>query len=1309
MPIVEHLDTGAFSAPVEPLAPKPEAKFKDIFGAGFAQENDVYAAIDYLAQQQQWPKDPNFKIVNELQQYDLENRSSFWGNYRDNFLGVESKEEMLSLIARINEENARKELLSQGGITGLVAQIAGGMLSPTTLLPFIGAKRGFAAVRQGAAMGALGGALQELPLQAAQQTRTGMDAAFSIGGAAILGGMLGGAASALSRSEFEVLARRMDDELGMAASPGQRAISGLSSDVPADTPAGRLKHAYAMKVADWMSPVTRVINQQVNRAFSHGMSQLSDAGLQLEGNARGINTAVGGTVEANARTYYGMYGRYALEADDLYSKYIFGESNVPGFAPNIRASIAGMTSPTKMTRREFAEEVSRALRNGDEHSIPEVRTAARSARANVLDPILQRAQDAKLLGNTKLVGDLSYLYRMFSNDRINANPQAFIEKLAAHGARKMNAEFGERLAREAGSEAADRAEIEDIIRPRVEQENLAMTIAGRAKDLEDTRPAVIKAAEEDMAKLRAQIRQLEKANAPSATIAEAKNDLDLIRETFKVPLTALAKERAGLRRRASAIKRNLSTLSDRQHAKLQAVEAVEDRNVRTIDRVVRQGRKFLDNLDSLSDKELDKELRELRDEFADLAERFDKGEIKIQKLSTDLSDEKINLAYDKLDELKDKMTEATGELGWKEGWDRGAYRQAVTDALTELERRNLKTIERRVQRQGRLLEAAANLDPKIALERARTLGKRIEDRKAKTFEKYQYAGIKYADLDARSADFLPHATEIATHLKDRITGTYYRLPIVDILTDARGPELRRLLDISSNEIEEFLENDVEKVLKTYVRTMSGDIEMMKRFGSLNGEQVIVDAAKEMNEKLVALGEKAKAEKWSDSKLIKENQEVRTAYDKMKRDFEVVVGRIRSTWGLPSDPNAMGFRVGRTLLDVNVLRLMGGTLISSIPDAARVMMRHGFARAFADGYAPMVSDWQRLKLAKREARYAGVALDTIMHMRAQGMHDVLDEIGRYSKFEKGLNYLSNKMGMVNLLDQWTDVMKQVSASAAIARLTDSVDIVYGGAKASPRAVEEAKTFLASKGLLNTHGENILKELNTGKGGTRVNDVLMPNTEEWSSEATKQAFRQALAGEVNSSIITPGVERPVWMDASMTGRLISQFKSFALSSTQKILMAGLQNPTDAGVLVGSTMSIALGMLSYYIAATVAGGDTYSRMQNASLGKWMDEGIARSGVLGIFADGQRFAERFPLTQPYANLGGDRVSRRAGDDLAEVLLGPSFSGMVGLGKVFQGLDDPTQATVQEMRKLLPWQNHFALKRPLDTLIQSLDLPERR
>jgi len=110
-----------------------------------------------------------------------------------------------------------------------------------------------------------------------------------------------------------------------------------------------------------------------------------------------------------------------------------------------------------------------------------------------------------------------------------------------------------------------------------------------------------------------------------------------------------------------------------------------------------------------------------------------------------------------------------------------------------------------------------------------------------------------------------------------------------------------------------------------------------------------------------------------------------------------------------------------------------------------------------------------------------------------------------------------------------------------------------------------------------------------------------------------------------------------------------------------------------------------------------------------KFADEAINRSGLLGVFSEVQRFGERIPATQPFMSFSGDRTSRRGGDDIMDVLLGPTGGAAKSAAKVLQNLDQPTRSTLHEARTLAPFQNLLYWRQLLDQIEAASGLPERR
>lgn len=1313
MPFVEQDDVGGFVS--EPLLPKEAESpgFGKTLGAAFRMENDVFAAYDLATRDRGFKPDANFNSIKRLKDFDGENRTSLYDNYKENFIGVRSEEEFQSILGRINKEQADRETLEAAGAGGVVASLAAGILSPTMFLPFIGTGRGLKAIAGAAAWGGIAGAAQELPLQMAQETRTMAESGFAIAASTVMGGLLGSAVQVLRPGELDRLVAGLERDAGMASTKSGQAIPSSGGSLGAagtmDEYAGALKGGAANKIADWLGPVTRVINQESSRTMSWAMSQLADAGLRMEGNARGVATSIGGTVESRVKTYMGSFAQVTEGLDGNYAKYVFGEGNVPGLAPNVRAAIAGSMDAQKLSKHEFKEEISRALREGDVHTIPEVAAVAREIRAKIFDPILREAQAAGIYKNIDVLGDTSYLHRVYNHESISANTNEFVEVLTKHYAEKLNAQYGEQLAAIEARQARDTQTIEDLVRPKEELDALREQLKAEIKGLNEGRNQTLVDAEDRIATLRSNARlaaEKQDNEARKAFLSDARQ----IERSMGPELADLRAQRSAKTSRMQSLSRAAVALEERQLKKLEQIEKIEGLNERQLMQVARAGQRILNKIDDVSDKELDRMLKDLQGDFFSLAKQLDKGEGKIAKLLENEQSDIASLlrAEEGVQNTTGKMSDVARDIEMLDTIDRRSVRASITEALDEVNRRTLNQIEKRLIRENKLIEAAAKLDPAEATRRIDALKGMSKERRTAFIERVRAQGGDAIDLDARTADFTSHARQLAETVKDKIMATNVRTPLNDVMAAERGAELARVLDIPSSKIEKFLENDVERVLRTYLRTLPADIEIKKKFGDVNGTEIFTKVTEELNNKIELLKEQSVKEKWSETKYAKEQQKLNDTFRDHRRDLEVVIGRLRGTHGLPDNPDGMAYRMARTVMNLNVLRLMGGTLIASIPDAARPIQRYGLTRTFRDGFVPLITNFKQIQVSAREAKLAGAALDAILHTRSQSVHDVMDDLGRHSKFERGVEYATNKMGAVALFDYWTTAMKQFSSSVIITKLTDSLDIVVGGAKATAKESKEAIDFLAAKGLTGETADNIYAQLNNGKGGERVNGVLMPNTEAWTDLDAQRAFRSAIVSEVDNTIITPGVERPVWMTSSTLGRVLGQFKSFGMSSTFKVLNAGLQQ-RDMAFFNGTMVSLALGALSYYLSSVVAGGQSYEKMLKAGPGKFADEAINRSGLLGVFSEVQRFGERIPATQPFMSFSGDRTSRRGGDDIMDVLLGPTGGAAKSAAKVLQNLDQPTRSTLHEARTLAPFQNLLYWRQLLDQIEAASGLPERR
>ncbi|MCL4712155.1 MAG: hypothetical protein KJZ73_13010 [Pseudorhodoplanes sp.] len=516
-----------------------------------------------------------------------------------------------------------------------------------------------------------------------------------------------------------------------------------------------------------------------------------------------------------------------------------------------------------------------------------------------------------------------------------------------------------------------------------------------------------------------------------------------------------------------------------------------------------------------------------------------------------------------------------------------------------------------------------------------------------------------------------------------------RLAGLNLIGKGADPRKARALTVPDDEIEPFLIRDIEKVARTYTRSLAADIELARKFGDPQMTEPLQKLQDEYN---------AMTHEVSGPAAVR----LKKDYEAAARDIGALRDRIRQVYAAPADPDGFWYRAGRTALNLNYLARLGGMTISSLPDFARPIMRYGLD-AFRDGWIPLITNLSEIKLAAHEVRLAGTALDMVRDQRLLDLADVLDDFGRGTRFERGLQAAADKFGLVSLMSPWNAAMKSMAGVVTMAQVMKAARALAEG-----KATAKQGRMLAADGIDETMARRIWAQ--SEASGSEVNGIHLPNTEDWTDAAARTAFRSAIIREVDSLIVTPGLEKPLYTSTPM-GRIITQFKSFSFASTQRTVLAGLQQ-RDAAALTGVMVSLALGALTAKIHATLRGEDT----RDWDKGRWAAEALDRSGLLAIFGEVGNIADKWTGGQVgLARLGGKEVSRYETRNAPGALLGPTFDFSVNAAQVSRALStgEVNRGDLRALRQALPLQNLFYLRGLFDkaetALGDRMGLPERR
>lgn len=613
-------------------------------------------------------------------------------------------------------------------------------------------------------------------------------------------------------------------------------------------------------------------------------------------------------------------------------------------------------------------------------------------------------------------------------------------------------------------------------------------------------------------------------------------------------------------------------------------------------------------------------------------------------------------------------------------------------------------VGRQERRRMKLEERAAKVDPARGKKRISDLEANIIRRKEKLSDWVRERGGEMGDDGA--PDFSQGGSEFAKEIRQKIVGDPTRLLGIDVMTGKRGPELARVLDIPLDDLFPYLETDLDKLIHIYVRNMAPDIELKRAGFGLRGEQALKDIQKAYDRRVRAVDTATPPKGTKDEDKWREERRTKLR-KQMSSDLEDLIGqieRLRHQRTIPDNPDSYLYRAARSIKALNTATMMGNVMLMSVADVAVAVARYGFTDVFGYALKPMLTGMKQWKMTAREAKYYGMN-EIVSQDRFYQMADLLDDaVGQRSLPERAIDVVANKIGVVGLFSFWNQGAKMALTPVATGRLLDAIEVHITGKGAMSTA--KANDVLLQMHINSELAQRIWAQQDNG-GLVKENGLWIPNTQSWTDAEARDAFRTGVLAEMDVSINTPGVERPLFVDKNIAFQLVTQFQSFMWSTHVKVLLAGVQQP-DFKVMSAVLASTGLGAMSFYV-DMIARGRT-QEVEDMGPGDWADALLYRSPLLGALAGVGRIAETNPNLAPLVSFGDSAIPRRPrGQDTLMALLGPSASTVSNIAQLSGDFTDPTQNTANIAKRLTPYNNVFYMRQLFQSIAESSGLPEQR
>lgn len=528
------------------------------------------------------------------------------------------------------------------------------------------------------------------------------------------------------------------------------------------------------------------------------------------------------------------------------------------------------------------------------------------------------------------------------------------------------------------------------------------------------------------------------------------------------------------------------------------------------------------------------------------------------------------------------------------------------------------------------------------------------------------------------ADLAARVKDRADDVTDNILGSIDGRPEINNRPNLPDILKERVLAIDDMDLEDYLVDNVDFVMHSYIRRAVGDLNLRERYnGDVTMEAEFNQIRKEARDAITA------------AKTDKEKAKLNQILENNLRDLEAVRSLMLGAYKGAGDESKRWVNTARFVRAMSFMALLGGMTVSAIPDIARPIMQHGF-RAWVRALGPTFGAAIRassVKTSNKGWRELGVAAESILGSRAFAM-GLLDETNSFVYRQSQI--FAQATGM----NAWNSTMKMIAARTAQNRIIRDIE---GYARATPRAKER----LAKAGFSDNDIAGLQAQLARHKESLFGADEAA--TAKWEDRKLAQRFERAIFRDVENTIITPGIgDKPLFMNAQW-GATLMQFKTFFMAAHNQMLLNGGQQLArgDIKFLTGASLAWGLGML-----VEIAKLGEQGRLDELDDYNWADKikaGLDRSGTMSIPMDIFNILDRFGGGRVGdfvgLNVEGSRMYQR---NFAGTLAGPAVgyaSDFVNAAQSLLARGELTEYDLYSFRKLMPYQNHIAARHIFDAV----------
>ncbi len=363
----------------------------------------------------------------------------------------------------------------------------------------------------------------------------------------------------------------------------------------------------------------------------------------------------------------------------------------------------------------------------------------------------------------------------------------------------------------------------------------------------------------------------------------------------------------------------------------------------------------------------------------------------------------------------------------------------------------------------------------------------------------------------------------------------------------KDSDLIEIGDLKGTQLAADIEGDYDKLAKDLFSSpeyKAAEDKVVAKYAKLVAKAPDEDAKK-------ALYDQAQAE----MDAVKAAVETRL-FNQRDRDIEnmdAIFGALRG--GNSAGWSASGIRAAEAVSTLNYVRLMGGTVLSSMTDPIKIAISTGMGNmvkgAILSYHQATNKAWDKASAAEKGiSRAAAWSLELNMQSRIASMAD----IGNPLRFEDTTSHFMRKSAEIfsraSGITYWNAFWKQTSENATSAYLGQ---LAYKGFDKLDRSERRWLNSLR----INGDGLDLIRKAHEGQPNSKFHDDWpLLDHEKWNDAEASRLVRHALGEEINNQVVSPQATDRMLFSTSPGGRLIMQFRQHMISNQMRFIGRQLQ---------------------------------------------------------------------------------------------------------------------------------------------------------